>query len=86
MTTNKLNEAPLLVVGAGVMGVGIAQVAAQAGHAVMLHDAREGAAAESKTQLARSLDALVALDAHCRGERYRVSPWLWQRAWQEGVQ
>lgn len=60
MTINKLNEAPLLVVGAGVMGVGIAQVAAQAGHAVMLYDAREGAAGEAKTQLAKSLDALVA--------------------------
>ena len=59
-TANKLNEAPLLVVGAGVMGVGIAQVAAQAGHAVMLYDAREGAAAEAKTRLASSLDALVA--------------------------
>ncbi len=60
MTVNKLNEVPLLVVGAGVMGVGIAQVAAQAGHAVMLYDAREGAAAEAKTKLARSLDALVS--------------------------
>lgn len=59
-TVNKLNEVPLLVVGAGVMGVGIAQVAAQAGHAVMLYDAREGAAAEAKTKLASSLDALVA--------------------------
>ncbi len=60
MTTHKLNEAPLLVVGVGVMGVGIAQVAAQAGHAVMLYDAREGAAGEAKTRLAKSLDALVA--------------------------
>ncbi|MGH6639946.1 MAG: 3-hydroxyacyl-CoA dehydrogenase NAD-binding domain-containing protein, partial [Polaromonas sp.] len=60
MTTNRLNEAPLLVVGAGVMGVGIAQVAAQAGHAVMLYDAREGAASEAKTKLAKSLNALVA--------------------------
>lgn len=60
MTTNRLNEAPLLVVGAGVMGVGIAQVAAQAGHAVMLYDTREGAAAEAKIRLASSLEALVA--------------------------
>ncbi|WP_309681397.1 3-hydroxyacyl-CoA dehydrogenase [Polaromonas sp.] len=59
MMTAKLNEVPLLVVGAGVMGVGIAQVAAQAGHTVMLYDAREGAASEAKTQLAKSLDALV---------------------------
>jgi len=59
MTTNNFNAAPLLVVGAGVMGVGIAQIAAQAGHAVMLYDAREGAAAEAKARLATSLEALV---------------------------
>jgi 3-hydroxybutyryl-CoA dehydrogenase len=56
---NTLNGAPLLVVGAGIMGVGIAQVAAQAGHAVMLFDAREGAAGEAKAKLAKTLDALV---------------------------
>ena len=55
-----LQGAPLLVVGAGIMGAGIAQVAAQAGHPVWLHDAREGAAAEAKARLATSLDALVA--------------------------
>lgn len=54
-----LNGAPLLVVGAGIMGVGIAQVAAQAGHAVMLFDSREGAAVEAKQQLARTLDGLA---------------------------
>lgn len=55
-----LNLAPMLVIGAGIMGAGIAQVAAQAGHPVLLHDAREGAAAEARTKLAKSLDALVA--------------------------
>ncbi|MDO8252549.1 MAG: 3-hydroxyacyl-CoA dehydrogenase NAD-binding domain-containing protein, partial [Rhodoferax sp.] len=58
--TNTLNGAPLLVVGAGIMGVGIAQVAAQAGHAVMLFDSREGAAAEAKEKLAKTLNALSA--------------------------
>lgn len=57
---NLLNGAPLLVVGAGIMGVGIAQVAAQAGHAVMLFDAREGAAAQAKAKLATTLEALAA--------------------------
>ena len=33
--------APVLVVGAGVMGAGIAQVAAQAGHPVQIFDARK---------------------------------------------
>ncbi|MCV2360107.1 3-hydroxyacyl-CoA dehydrogenase [Paucibacter sp. TC2R-5] len=55
-------ERPALigVVGAGVMGAGIAQVAAQAGHAVLLLDLREGAAASAIAQTARALDALVA--------------------------
>ncbi|MFY9511954.1 MAG: FAD-dependent oxidoreductase, partial [Rubrivivax sp.] len=30
---------PVLVIGAGIMGAGIAQVAAQAGHSVLLFDA-----------------------------------------------
>ncbi|NVO07959.1 MAG: NAD(P)-binding protein, partial [Rhodoferax sp.] len=56
----ELNNATVLVVGAGIMGTGIAQVAAQAGHSVLLFDMREGAAAEAKDQLAASLNALVA--------------------------
>jgi 3-hydroxybutyryl-CoA dehydrogenase len=55
-----LRGAPVLVVGAGIMGAGIAQVAAQAGHEVLLHDAREGAAAAAKTKLATTFDGLVA--------------------------
>src|SRR5574343_252728 len=50
----------ILVVGAGIMGAGIAQVAAQAGHPVWLHDTREGAAAQAKAQLAKTLQGLVA--------------------------
>ncbi len=53
-------DTPLLVVGAGIMGSGIAQVAAQAGHAVWLHDARAGAAAAARDKLAATLDGLVA--------------------------
>jgi 3-hydroxybutyryl-CoA dehydrogenase len=55
-----LKNAPVLVVGAGIMGAGIAQVAAQAGHSVLLFDMREGAAAEAKDKLSTSLNALVA--------------------------
>jgi 3-hydroxybutyryl-CoA dehydrogenase len=54
-----LNNAPVLVVGAGIMGAGIAQVAAQAGHPVWLHDTREGAVAQAKAQLAKTLQGLV---------------------------
>jgi len=60
MTTLQLQGAPVLVVGAGIMGAGIAQVAAQAGHAVQLFDAREGAAEQAKVKLAGTLDGLVA--------------------------
>jgi 3-hydroxybutyryl-CoA dehydrogenase len=62
MTTTRgnLTGTPVLVVGAGIMGAGIAQVAAQAGHAVLLYDMREGAAVEAKTKLGASLQALVA--------------------------
>jgi 3-hydroxybutyryl-CoA dehydrogenase len=55
-----LKNASVLVVGAGIMGAGIAQVAAQAGHSVMLFDMRAGAAAEAQDKLTASLQALVA--------------------------
>ncbi|HAX23403.1 MAG TPA: 3-hydroxyacyl-CoA dehydrogenase [Hydrogenophaga sp.] len=53
-------NAPVLVVGAGIMGAGIAQVAAQAGHSVYLFDMREGAAAQAKLKLTATLESLVA--------------------------
>lgn len=59
MSALDLKDAPLLVVGAGIMGAGIAQVAAQAGHAVRLFDMREGAAAAAKGKLAGTFDSLV---------------------------
>jgi 3-hydroxybutyryl-CoA dehydrogenase len=59
MSAGRLDAAPVLVVGAGIMGTGIAQVAAQAGHAVQLFDARPGAAAAACSKLAASFDALV---------------------------
>ena len=52
-------EQAVLVVGAGIMGAGIAQVAAQAGHKVRLHDTREGAAAAAIAKLGKTLDSLV---------------------------
>ncbi|MDQ2777989.1 MAG: FAD-dependent oxidoreductase, partial [Pseudomonadota bacterium] len=54
-----LQGATVLVVGAGIMGVGIAQTAAQAGHAVLLFDVREGAAGAAKAKLATTFDSLV---------------------------
>jgi 3-hydroxybutyryl-CoA dehydrogenase len=51
---------PVAVIGAGVMGVGIVQVAALAGHDVRLFDTRDGAAAAALATLRRTLDGLVA--------------------------
>ena len=48
------------VIGAGTMGAGIAQVAAQAGHRVALYDALDGAAARAVTGLAARFDSLAA--------------------------
>jgi 3-hydroxybutyryl-CoA dehydrogenase len=47
------------VVGAGVMGAGIAQVAAATGHTVRLFDAKPGLAAQAKDKLTASLGKLV---------------------------
>ncbi len=38
------------VIGAGTMGAGIAQVAAKAGHPVLLFDAQDGAAQSGKAK------------------------------------
>ncbi len=59
MTKNVAPSDPILVIGAGIMGAGIAQVASQAGHPVWLHDTRPTAAAEAKAKLAATLDSLV---------------------------
>lgn len=59
MNINFTNE-PVLVIGAGIMGAGIAQVAAQSGHPVFLFDLREGAADKAKEKLAATLEGLVS--------------------------
>lgn len=52
-------ESIVAVVGAGAMGAGIAQVAAQAGHRVRIYDKREGAAAKAIESIAEQLAARV---------------------------
>jgi 3-hydroxybutyryl-CoA dehydrogenase len=59
MSVQSLEGATVLVIGAGIMGAGIAQVAAQAGHRVRLYDSRDGAAADAKRKLASTFDSLV---------------------------
>ena len=59
----------LAVIGAGSMGGGIAQLAAQHGHAVMLFDAQSGAAAKAIERISADLDSAVQrgkLDRHDR--------------------
>ncbi|TXH72390.1 MAG: 3-hydroxyacyl-CoA dehydrogenase [Thiothrix sp.] len=60
MSISITKETTVLVVGAGIMGAGIAQIAAQAGHTVFLYDTKEGASADAKTKLAKTLDGLVS--------------------------
>ncbi|MDN4498328.1 3-hydroxyacyl-CoA dehydrogenase PaaH [Pseudomonas mosselii] len=60
------NHALVAVIGAGAMGAGIAQVAAQAGHPVCLYDNRPGAAAQAIEGIDRQLGRLV--------EKGRLSP------------
>ncbi|WP_253447475.1 3-hydroxyacyl-CoA dehydrogenase PaaH [Halomonas sp. Y3] len=50
----------IAVIGAGAMGAGIAQVAAQAGHPVRLYDNREGAAQAGIDGVRRQLEKRVA--------------------------
>ncbi|WP_028627352.1 3-hydroxyacyl-CoA dehydrogenase PaaH [Metapseudomonas resinovorans] len=52
-------SATVAVIGAGAMGAGIAQVAAQAGHPVKLYDNRPGAAAQAIDGIDRQLGRLV---------------------------
>ncbi len=50
---------PVAVIGAGTMGAGIAQLAAQAGHPVLLFDAAGGAATQGRAKTAKGLERLV---------------------------
>jgi 3-hydroxybutyryl-CoA dehydrogenase len=60
MATPLSRAATVAVIGAGTMGAGIAQIAAAAGHRVLLFDARLGAADAACKSLAATFDALAA--------------------------
>src|SRR5207244_6641085 len=53
-------NAVVAVIGAGAMGVGIAQIAALSGHRVQLHDVRFGAADEACETIRKNFDRQVA--------------------------
>jgi 3-hydroxybutyryl-CoA dehydrogenase len=57
------------VIGAGQMGAGIAQVAAQAGYHVLLSDVDLARAVAGKTGIAKALDRLVEKEKISTGER-----------------
>jgi 3-hydroxybutyryl-CoA dehydrogenase len=60
------------VVGAGTMGHGIAQVAAQSGYEVVLVDIRPAALAHGLAQIGKSLDKLVGKEKIAAEERDRA--------------
>ena len=47
------------IIGVGTMGAGIAQIAIQSGHDVILFDAKEGAAEQAQDKLAKTLNTLA---------------------------
>ena len=53
-------SAPIAVIGAGTMGAGIAQVAAVAGHPVMVYDAAEGTAGRAVRAVRERVAGLIA--------------------------
>jgi len=55
----ELINQPILVIGAGIMGSGIAQVAAQAGHEVLLFDQKEGAAHQAIDKIQSVFASLI---------------------------
>ncbi|MCP4471991.1 MAG: 3-hydroxyacyl-CoA dehydrogenase PaaC [Gammaproteobacteria bacterium] len=59
----------IAVVGAGTMGSGIAQVAAKAGHPVLLYDAGAGAARKGRDKIAGGLAILVERGSMDEAER-----------------
>ncbi|RBP83486.1 3-hydroxyacyl-CoA dehydrogenase PaaC [Marinomonas rhizomae] len=60
------------VIGAGAMGAGIAQVAAQAGHQVKLYDNREGVAQTAIDSMARQLAKLVERKKFTAGQVQQI--------------
>ena len=49
----------IAIIGVGVMGSGIAQIAAQSGHTTYLYDAKAGAAQQAKEKLAATFQKLL---------------------------
>jgi 3-hydroxybutyryl-CoA dehydrogenase len=63
------NDAIIGIAGAGAMGAGIAQVAAAAGHPVLLFDSASGGAVKGIGNIERGLDGLVAKGKMAKPDR-----------------
>ena len=63
---------PVAVIGAGTMGAGIAQVAAAAGHPVLLYDAEPSAPGSAKERIAGALARAVQRERLTADERDRM--------------
>lgn len=61
------------IIGAGAMGAGIAQVAAQAGHQVIIFDAKDGAAQKARLEIQMRLNRLLKKEKTTRTEVLAVS-------------
>jgi 3-hydroxybutyryl-CoA dehydrogenase len=66
------SSVPVAVLGAGTMGAGIAQLAAQAAHPVRLFDALPGVASRAREQIASALLARVKREQLEPGEREAI--------------
>jgi 3-hydroxybutyryl-CoA dehydrogenase len=66
-------DAAVAVIGAGAMGAGIAQVAAQAGHDVLLFDATGGAAEKGRASVLAGLDRQVEKGRLAADERAAIA-------------
>ncbi|MGB0468589.1 MAG: 3-hydroxyacyl-CoA dehydrogenase PaaH [Pontibacterium sp.] len=62
------SDSTIGVIGAGTMGAGIAQVAAKAGHPVLLFDAMEGAGQRGREGIAKGLSRLVEREKMSQAE------------------
>lgn len=74
MVNSPAGEIRIGIVGAGAMGTGIAQVAATAGHQVLLGDSIAGAASRAQAGIRVSLDKLMAKASSTRLHADGFSP------------
>lgn len=68
LEAGRIDHQTVGIIGAGTMGAGIAQVAAAAGHQVLLLDARPGAAQQAIANIKEATDKLVAKGRLERGQ------------------